>query len=97
MKSAPRYAFLVYNGTVHYWQVSRPLQRDGKRASLLASQEPFVQALVATVTGQEEWKARCLGALGMCYLESGKPDDAIKVRDDEMEASGGAIVPCLYE
>eukprot|EP00873_Tetraselmis_striata_P015149 jgi/Tetstr1/435413/TSEL_024322.t1 len=80
-KPNPRYAFLVYNGTVHYWHVSRPLQRDGMRSSLLPSQEAFVQALVASVAGQEEWKARCLGALAMCYAEAGKPDDALKAFD----------------
>jgi hypothetical protein len=78
-KANPRYAFLVYNGTVHYWHVSRPLQRDGMRSALLPSQEAFVQALLAAVTGQEEWKARCLGALALCYAEAGKPDDAVKV------------------
>ena len=38
-----RYLFLLYNGTVHYWHVSRPLQRDKMRGHLLATAEKVVQ------------------------------------------------------
>lgn len=34
-----RYTFLVYNGSVHHWHVSRPLQRPGLRHHLLPSME----------------------------------------------------------
>ena len=37
-----RHGFLVYNGSVHYWHVSRELQRDGVRPLLLPTLEPLV-------------------------------------------------------
>lgn len=50
-----RYLFLVFNGSVHHWHVSRPLQRDSMRAHLLPSMEKVMAAL-EKVPGQDEWK-----------------------------------------
>jgi hypothetical protein len=38
-----RYAFLRYNGSVHYWRASQPLRREGSRQLLLSSQEAVCQ------------------------------------------------------
>ncbi len=64
-----RYLFLVYNGSVHNWHVSRPLQRAGLRHHLLPSMEQVMQAL-EKVPGHEEWKVRNLMALAMCQAEA---------------------------
>ncbi|KAK9813259.1 hypothetical protein WJX72_011566 [[Myrmecia] bisecta] len=76
-KSLDRYTFLAYNASVHYWNVSRPLQQDGKRALLLPSQQAVVEAL-RKVPGQEEWQARNLSNLALCCMEAKKPEDAVK-------------------
>lgn len=38
-----RYSFLLYNASVYYWWASRPLQREGVRSHLLASQDRICQ------------------------------------------------------
>lgn len=73
----PRYGFLVYNATVSYWHVSRPLQTSGLRQHLLPSQEKICQAL-EKVDGQVEWRVRHLINLALCQTDSGKPEDAVK-------------------
>lgn len=55
-----RYTFLVYNGSVKYWHVSRPLQRAAMRKYLLPSMER-VMAVLDKVPGHEEWKVRAGG------------------------------------
>ncbi|KAF8063688.1 CFAP46 [Scenedesmus sp. PABB004] len=40
----PRHAHLVYNGSVHFWHVCRPLHTDGLRAHLLPASERLNQA-----------------------------------------------------
>ena len=42
-RRARRWAFLVYNGSVHYHAAVQALQRDGVRAQLLASQDRVCQ------------------------------------------------------
>ncbi|GFH19939.1 uncharacterized protein HaLaN_16976, partial [Haematococcus lacustris] len=67
-----RYLFLVYNGSVHHWHVSRPLQRDKLRHHLLPSMEKVWQAL-EKVPNHEEWKVRNLMALALCQAEATPP------------------------
>lgn len=38
-----RYTYLIYNGSVHYWHASRPLQCDQLRSHLLPSAERLNQ------------------------------------------------------
>lgn len=38
-----RYSHLVYNGSVHFWHVARPLQCNKLRSHLLPSQEKLCQ------------------------------------------------------
>jgi hypothetical protein len=45
--SLSRYTFLVYNASVHYWNIARPLLRNGTRAVLLES-------MIRTVTMLEK-------------------------------------------
>ena len=63
-----RYTFLVYNGSVHYWHISRILQRDGLRAHLIASQQIVVEA-VRKLPGKQDWLARLLLQLALALLE----------------------------
>eukprot|EP00798_Chlamydomonas_sp_ICE-L_P031647 gene31647-6844_t len=75
--SNPRYLFLVYNGSVHHWHVSRPLQCAEMRKHMLPSMEKVVVAL-EKVAGQEEWKVRCLMNLALCQLDAGNPSEGEK-------------------
>ena len=63
-----RYDVLVYNGSVHYWQVSRILQREGLRSHLLPSCQIVVDA-VRKVPNKQEWLSSLLLQLALAQLE----------------------------
>jgi hypothetical protein len=89
--SNSRYLFLVYNGSVHHWLISKPLQRPQTRVHLLPSMEKIMQAL-DKVPGQEEWKVRNLMCLALCLAEGKRPaDESSKAlqRAYEMATSAG--------
>ena len=78
-----RHSFLAYNGSVHYWTVSRPLQREGVRPLLLPTLEAVCSALAtaaADVPGLDAWRARYLTLLARCTADAGggKADEAAK-------------------
>jgi hypothetical protein len=64
--SPSRYTFLVYNGSVHHWHVSRPLHTVGLRHHLLPSLEQvgnrimFCCARVVTCPGMCECVCECV-------------------------------------
>jgi hypothetical protein len=72
---------MCYNASVHYWHVTRVLQRPGVRAPLLPSMEAVVKA-VDGVPGQEEWKVQLRTSLALTYAEAGRPADAAKAADE---------------
>ena len=43
--SLSRYAFLIYNASVHYWNIARPLLREGTRPVLIESLGRVVEML----------------------------------------------------
>jgi hypothetical protein len=49
-----RYSHLVYNGSVHYWHVARPLQCDKLRHHLLPSQDKLCQVGVASLQHRQQ-------------------------------------------
>lgn len=64
-QASSRCAHLVYNGSVHFWHIARPLMRPGGWQHLqphLAALLPQVQALA----GHEAWKARIAAAMAAC-------------------------------
>lgn len=71
-----RYKFLIYNASVHFWHVSRPLQRIGLRSQLV---QPFAEMIDALnqVSEHAAWKARLLSAFGLCQYEGGKVEEAL--------------------
>ena len=70
---------MCYNASVHYWHVTRVLQRPGVRAPLLPSMEAVVKA-VDGVPGQEEWKVQLRTSLALTYAEAGRPATAPATR-----------------
>ncbi|GMH40123.1 hypothetical protein BSKO_08027 [Bryopsis sp. KO-2023] len=75
-----RYAFLVYNGSVHFWHISRPLQRECLRKHLLESQQAVVEAL-EQVPAPEAWKVRNKINLALCFAEANQLENASKALD----------------
>lgn len=43
---------MCYNGSVHYWRVTRVLQRDGVRVHLLPSMEQIVKVCTGNVSNR---------------------------------------------
>jgi tetratricopeptide (TPR) repeat protein len=80
----PRYLFLVYDASVHYWNISRPLQKPGTRLHLIESSSTIIQAL-QKVAGHEEWKAHSLRLHALCLSDGGKNDEAIKTASEAHE------------
>ena len=95
--SDPRYLFLVYDASVHYWNISRPLQKPGTRRYLVESSSTIIQAL-QKVSGHEEWKAHNLRLHALCLSDDGKNDDAMKVATeahDMCKTSAPYLVPTV--
>jgi hypothetical protein len=57
----------VYDASVHYWHVSRPLQKPGTRQHLVASSAAVVEAL-KKVAGHEVGPAIITGHVIGCHL-----------------------------
>ena len=52
----PRYDFLVYNASVYFWNVSRPLMRAGVASYVVESMEKVVGALEEVKDADVEWR-----------------------------------------
>jgi hypothetical protein len=67
-KTSQRYSFLLYNGSVHFWHVARPLMRPGTWHLL----HPHLSSLLPVVlglAGHDKWKVQLAVALAMCLGE----------------------------
>lgn len=68
LSSNCRYGLLVYNGSVHYWHMSRVLQREGLRCHLLPSEQTVVDA-VRKLPDKQSWLSCLLLQLALGQLE----------------------------
>jgi tetratricopeptide (TPR) repeat protein len=94
------YGFLVYNCSLAYYNVARPLLRDNLRRLLAPSMTKVVEALEALPDRQNDlvWLIRYLVNLSACYDDAGSMDHAGKyinrafalLKDLSANAKGGA-------
>ena len=77
-RKSQRYKFLVYNGSVHFWQIGRCLMKEGTRFLLQPLGKLVLDSLVDLPEGKEDWKASCLVNYSLCLQEMGKLDEAIQ-------------------
>ena len=75
----PRYKFLVYNTSVVFWRVSRPLQRQGRFSAIVEQMQRVADAVRELGPDDTEWKARFWIGLARAYDDCERPDDAIRV------------------
>jgi hypothetical protein len=54
----PRYDFLIYNASVHYWTVARPLLRQGAYRYAIESMVKIVEALTEVDDPDKVWRIR---------------------------------------
>ena len=53
---APKYNFLIYNASVNFWNVARPLMRQGVSSYVVDSMEEVVKSLEEVKDGDIEWR-----------------------------------------
>lgn len=66
---SPRYDFLVYNASVHYWSVVRPLLRKGASRYLVPSMLKISESLEALNDSDKSWRIVVLIALAQVKIE----------------------------
>ena len=74
----PRYLFLVYEASVHYSRISRPLHKTGTRRHLVEYSAHVVSGL-EKISGHEHWRAHTLRLHALCLSDAGKNDEALQV------------------
>jgi hypothetical protein len=66
---SPRYDFLVYNASVHYWTVVRPLLRPGASRFLVPSMTRISDSLEALDDQDKPWRIVVLIALAQAKIK----------------------------
>lgn len=73
-----QYGFIVYNTSVHYWRISRPLMRDASYRYLVESMGQILEALVANDDPDKSWIVRYLLSLTHAHVDANEPGKAAK-------------------
>ena len=73
-----RYLFLVFDASVHYAVISRPLQKTGTRRQLVESSTLVAEGL-ESIVGREAWRAQFLRLHALCLSDADKNDEALQV------------------
>ena len=77
-KSDPKYNFLVYNASVHYWHVAKQMHRSGARKSLVASVSAVTAALEAVGEPDVDWRIRLTMLQAQSLYDNSEADAASK-------------------
>jgi hypothetical protein len=101
----PRYDFLVYNASVHYWNVIRPLLRAGVQRYLVESFSHVVKCLETVEESDFTWRCQLLLSLARCCDDASNGVDALKhassaldllIKKKEEEDSTNVVPPQLW-
>ncbi|XP_035317165.1 cilia- and flagella-associated protein 46 isoform X1 [Cricetulus griseus] len=76
-KGEPRYYFLVFNASVLYWHMVRPLLKPGYHQYVIPSLSQIITVLNQTEE-DKEWQAELMMELLECYLQAGRQEEAAK-------------------
>ncbi|KAL0964286.1 hypothetical protein UPYG_G00321810 [Umbra pygmaea] len=75
-KDKPRYHFIVYNASVHYFHTVRLLLRPGPRQHLVPTLTQVVKALEEVEDPDYNWRAQLMLQLVQCLVDAGKVKEA---------------------
>lgn len=67
----PRYNFIIYNASVHYWNVTRRMMRAGACQYLCDSMQVVVSALEKSEERSKSWLCRYQLRLAQCFDDKG--------------------------
>ena len=63
----PRYDFLVYNASVHFWRITRRMMRAQARHHFVEEMQKVVDALKVVNNSDKAWRCQYLITLALCY------------------------------
>ncbi|KAM3842817.1 cilia- and flagella-associated protein 46 [Diretmus argenteus] len=98
-KDKPRYHFVVFNTSVLYFQMARPLLQPGRRRHLVPSLRQVVQALEEVAEPDHSWRAELMMQLVECLVDSGEMEDArrfAKVTAEFIESHSPHLYPNIF-
>jgi tetratricopeptide (TPR) repeat protein len=104
-ENRPRYDFLIYNVSVHYWRISRQILRPGVMQFVVESMSKIVQALEDADDQDKAWRSRYHMTLAKCYDDAGDVANSMAqamkalelARDAEEGSKGDPDVLALLE
>ncbi|RHY56205.1 hypothetical protein DYB38_001223 [Aphanomyces astaci] len=83
--SRPHYDFLVYNATITYWHVARPLLRPGSARHVIESMQTMLDGLKAINEADKAWIVRYEITLATSYEDDNQLGKAAKVINDAVD------------
>ncbi|KAF0699363.1 Aste57867_10079 [Aphanomyces stellatus] len=83
--SRPHYDFLVYNASVTYWHVARPLMRPGSARHLVESMQAILDGLKAVNDADKAWMIRFELTLASAYEDENQLSKAGKVINEAVD------------
>ncbi|XP_055083461.1 cilia- and flagella-associated protein 46 [Periophthalmus magnuspinnatus] len=98
-KNEPRYHCLVFNASVLYLHVVRPLLVEGRSYALIPSLRQVVQSLEEVNDQDYSWRAQLMMQLIKCYVDDGKVEEATalaKVTEDFVKSHTPHLFPELF-
>uniref|UniRef100_A0A3B4AP97 Uncharacterized protein n=1 Tax=Periophthalmus magnuspinnatus TaxID=409849 RepID=A0A3B4AP97_9GOBI len=94
-----RYHCLVFNASVLYLHVVRPLLVEGRSYALIPSLRQVVQSLEEVNDQDYSWRAQLMMQLIKCYVDDGKVEEATalaKVTEDFVKSHTPHLFPELF-
>ncbi|CAK4472097.1 unnamed protein product [Aphanomyces euteiches] len=89
--SRPHYDFLVYNASITYWRVARPLMRPGTARHLVESLQVLVDGLKTVNDKDKGWLARLHIALAHAYEDDSQLTKGGKAINDAVDLATALI------
>ena len=86
LENKEKYGFVVYNASVHFWNIVRPLMRRDRRRHVVAAFKTILSALDATGEQDVAWKVQLSLQCALCELDAGSSADAIKTIEASISA-----------
>ncbi len=78
LENIDRYSYLIHDGSVHFWNISRSINHDGNRKNLIESWQFFIDAL-QKINDNITWRIKFSLQLALALDEADQQDAANKI------------------